>query len=84
MIVLLEDSEAWSLMMLMSAVAIDNADLSAEGKEAIRRFRSDCNEGSPALDKLTDEMNLALNSHLDKKFVRRVKTRGGRAESVRK
>lgn len=84
MIVLLEDAEAWSLMMLMSAVAIDNAELSPEGKEAIRRFRSDCREGSPSLEKLTDDMNLALNSHLDKKFVRRVKSRGGRAESVRK
>ena len=84
MIVLLEEAEAWSLMMLLSAIAIDNADLSLEGKEAIRRFRSDCREGSSSLEKLTDDMNLAINSHLDKKFVRRVKSRGGRAESVRK
>ena len=45
MIVLLEEQESWSLMMLVSAVAIDNADISFEGKEAIRRWRSDHQEG---------------------------------------
>jgi hypothetical protein len=84
MIVLLEEPESWSLMMLMSAVAIDNADLSNEGKEAIRRWRSDCREGSDALDTLTDGINAALNQHIDKKFTRRVKSRGQRAATVRK
>ena len=41
MIVMLEEAEAWSLMMLVSAVAVDSADLSNEGKDAIRRWRSD-------------------------------------------
>lgn len=84
MIVLLEESEAWSLMMLVSAVAIDNADISEEGKAAIRSWRSDRNEGSPALGKLTDDLNKAINAHLDAKFWRRVKTAGGRADTVRK
>ena len=84
MIVLLEEPEAWSLMMLMSAIAIDNAELSNEGKEAIRRWRSECREGSDLLDKLTDGINAALNQHIDKKFTRRVKSRGGRAATVRK
>jgi hypothetical protein len=84
MIILLEDSEAWSLMMLMSAIAVDNAELSPEGKEAIRRWRTECREGSEALAKLTDDMNAALNAHVDKKFMRRVKSRGGRAATVRK
>ena len=84
MIVLLEEPEAWSLMMLASAVAVDNADLSDEGKEAIRRWRSDRNEKSPGLQKLTDDLNKAMNAHLDAKFLRRVKLTGGRAETVRK
>ncbi|MEX0781686.1 MAG: hypothetical protein WD557_03480 [Dehalococcoidia bacterium] len=84
MIVLLEETESWSLMMLMSAIAIDNAELSNEGKEAIRRWRSECGEGSDALDRLTEAINGSLNSHIDKKFLRRVKSRGGRAETVRK
>jgi hypothetical protein len=84
MIVLLEENEAWSLMMLMSAIAIDNAELSNEGKEAIRKWRSDCREGSASLEKLTESINGALNAHIDKKFLRRVKSRGQRAETVRK
>ena len=76
MIVLLEEPEAWSLMMLVSAVAIDNADISPEGKEAIKRWRTDRNEGSGALGELTEELNKAMNAHLDTKFYRRVKSRG--------
>ena len=83
MIVMLEEAEAWSLMMLVSAIAVDNADLSNEGKEAIRRWRSDCGEGTPVLGKLTDELNRAMNAHLDAKFLRRVKS-GGRYETVKK
>jgi len=84
MIVLLEEPEAWSLMMLVSAVAIDNADISEEGKEAIKRWRSDRNEQSPELKKLTEDLNVALNAHIDAKFMRRVQTRGKRTEVVRK
>ncbi len=84
MIVLLEEPEAWSLMMLISAVAVDNADLTEEGKEAIRRWRSDRAEGTPMLAELTDELNDGVNEHLDKKFMRRVKTRGMRSATVRK
>ncbi|MCK9517554.1 MAG: hypothetical protein M0R74_00795 [Dehalococcoidia bacterium] len=83
MIVFLEEPEAWSLMMLVSAVAIDNADISEEGKEAIRRWRSDRNEESAELEELTDAINAAINAHLDTKFTRRVKNRG-RFETVRK
>jgi len=76
MFVLLEEPEAWSLMMVTSAVAIDNADLSEEAKELIRRWRSDRPESSPEIAKLTDDLNKAMNKHLDAKFQRRVKSRG--------
>jgi hypothetical protein len=76
MIVLLEEPEAWSLMMLVSAVAIDSADISEAGKEAIKRWRSDRPESSPEMQKLTEDINKALNAHLDTKFLRRVKNRG--------
>ena len=84
MIVLLEEPEVWSLMMLASSIAVDNADLSDEGKEAVRIWRSELREGSPLLADLTDKINDALYGHLDEKFTRRVKTRGKRAESVRR
>ena len=83
MIVMLEEPEAWSLMMLVSAVAVDNADISDAGKEAIRRWRSDRPEGSSELQALTDDLNKALNSHIDSKFLRRVKSKG-RYETVKK
>jgi hypothetical protein len=76
MFVLLDEPEAWSLMMLISAVAVDNADLSDEGKEAIRRWRSERGEGSPLLADLTEELNRALNAHIDAQFTRRVKSKG--------
>jgi hypothetical protein len=81
MIVLLQEPEAWSLMMLVSAVAIDNADISDEAKEAIRRWRSDHNEKSEELKELVDTLNVAMNAHIDSKFIRRVKSRGRRAEN---
>jgi ArsR family metal-binding transcriptional regulator len=76
MIVLFEAAETWSLMMLASAIAIDNAEISEDGKEAIRRWRSDRNEASTELQQLTDAINKALNSHLDAKMLRRVKSSG--------
>ena len=84
MIVLFEEPEAWSLMMLVSAVAIDNADLSEEAKDQIRAWRSQRNEASPELKDLAEDINVALNSHIDSKFIRRVKSRGKRAENVRR
>jgi hypothetical protein len=76
MILLLEPPETWSLMLLATAVAIDNADLSPEGKEAIRRWRSDRPETSDEIAALTDEVNKSMNAHIEAKFFRRVKSTG--------
>jgi hypothetical protein len=84
MFVLLEEPEAWSLMMLASAIAIDNAGLSPEGVEAIRKWRSEMNERHADMQALTDAVNRALDARIDAKFMRRIKTRGSRAETVRK
>jgi hypothetical protein len=84
MIVFLEEPEAWSLMMLLTAVAVDNAELSDDGREAIRRWRADRRENSAELQELTDALNDALNAHIDSKFMRRIKTRGSRADTVKR
>ncbi|HEY5477773.1 MAG TPA: hypothetical protein VIK11_13800 [Tepidiformaceae bacterium] len=84
MIVLLEEPEAWSLMMLVSALAVDNADISTEGKEAIRKWRSERSETSAEIKKLTDAVNTSLNRHIEASFMRRVKMAGGRADTVKK
>lgn len=83
MIVMLEEPEAWSLMMLISAIATDNSGISEEGKDAVRRWRSDRNEASAELATLTDDLNLGLNKHIDAKFMRRVKKKGGWYETVK-
>ncbi len=83
MIVLLEEPEAWSLMMLVSAVAMDNAEISNEARDHIRHWRGERPESSPEMEKLTEAINKALNSRLDAKFMRRVKNRGW-YETVRK
>ena len=83
MIVLFEEPETWSLMMLVSSVAIDNAEISEEGKEALRRWRGERVEASPQIEKLTEDVNKALNAQLDRKFMRRIKSRGW-YETVRK
>jgi hypothetical protein len=83
MIVLFEEPETWSLMMLVSSVAIDNAEISEEGKEAIRKWRNERRETSPEVEALTIDLNKALNAYLDAKFMRRVKNRGW-YETVRK
>jgi uncharacterized FlaG/YvyC family protein len=69
-------------MMLVSALAIDNAEISEEGQEAIRRWRSELQETSEEMAELTEAINKAINSHLDAKFLRRVKSRG-RYETTR-
>ncbi len=84
MIVLLEEPEAWSLMMLVSAFVVDNADISNEGKEAIRHWRSERPEESAPMQKLTDAINTSLNRHIEASFMRRVKMSGGRADTVKK
>ncbi len=82
MILFLEESEAWSVMMLVSAVAMDNADISEKSKTAIKRWRSDRKEDTPDLAELTDTLSDALNKHADQKFMRRIK--GARHETVRR
>lgn len=84
MIILLEEPEAWSLMMLISSIAADNAELSDDGRELVRRWRSDHKEGTPEMAKLTDDLNVAMNAHIESKFIRRVKTQGNRAASVKR
>lgn len=84
MIVLLEEPESWSLMMLVSSQVIDNAGISEEAKEAIRKWRAACNEKSAEMAKITDGLNGSLNARIDAKFMRRIKSTGYRAETVRK
>ena len=76
MYVYLESDEAWSLMTTVVAAILDNAELSDEGKAAIKEWRSDRADGTVEMDDLMDELNETLNGALEEKFTRRIRRKG--------
>ena len=65
--VILEPDESWSLMTVIASYVIDNAGLSQEGKQRVRRWRSDRAQGTPAMDDLSIAINAALGNYLDER-----------------
>ncbi len=56
--------EAWSLMSLVVSQVLDGVELSDGGREAIKKWRTDHEEGSVVMRTLADEMNAALESSI--------------------
>ncbi len=80
--VILEPDEAWSVMTLVISQVLDNVELSADGRTAVRRWRTDHPEGGAAMEKLAESMNEALSGVLDER-TRRLLRRKGRYLSTR-
>ena len=80
--IILEVDEAWSLMTVITSHAIDKSDLSKEGKQAVRRWRTDRASGTVEMDQLAIAMNEALGTHLNEKTARMIRQKG-RYQSVR-
>jgi hypothetical protein len=74
--VVLETDEAWSLMSVITAYAIDHGGLSADGKAKARRWRSDRALGTVEMDGLAEAINQALGTYLDEKTTRMIRRRG--------
>jgi hypothetical protein len=74
--VVLETDEAWSLMSVVTSFVIDRAGLSADGKAAVKRWRSDRAVGTMVMDALAEAVNEALGTYLDEKTRRMVRRRG--------
>ena len=74
--VILETDEAWSIMMLCVSQVLDQADLSDEAKNAIRRWRSERADGTGEMSELTVTMNEALGSVLDERTTRLIRRKG--------
>jgi hypothetical protein len=74
--VIFDNDETWSLMSLMVSQIIDKADLSSDGKAAVRRWRTDHAEGTVDLADLTVEFNEAIGSTLDEKTTKLIRRRG--------
>jgi hypothetical protein len=74
--VIFDNDETWSLMSLMVSQIIDKADLSSDGKAAVRRWRTDRAEGTVELADLTVDFNEAIGSTLDDKTTKLIRRRG--------
>ncbi|HEV8574089.1 MAG TPA: hypothetical protein VGR43_05205 [Dehalococcoidia bacterium] len=80
--IILEVDEAWSLMSVITSYVIDKSGVSQDGKQAIRRWRTDHASGNVEMDQLTMGMNEALGTYLDEKTARMIRQKG-RYQSVR-
>ncbi len=74
--VILEPDEAWSIMTLVVAQVLDQVELSDEGKAAIRRWRSERNEGTVEVADLTVSLNEVLGTTLDERTTRLIRRKG--------
>jgi hypothetical protein len=74
--IVLEPDEAWSIMTLVVAQVLDHADLSDDGRAAVRRWRSDRAQGTAEMADLTIGMNEALGTLLDERTTRQIRRRG--------
>ena len=74
--IILETDEAWSLMTLIVSQLIDRAGASAEGKAALRRWRTGRAVGTVEMDDLALALNEALGNTIDEKTTRMVRRRG--------
>ena len=74
--VVLETDEAWSLMTLVSAYVIDHSGISQDGKQKVRRWRTDRAEGTVEMDGLAVAINESLGTFIDEKMSRLVRKKG--------
>lgn len=73
---ILDVDEAWSVMTLVVSQVLDNVALSPEGRTAIRKWRTDHNEGTVEMDELTVGVNEVLGTTLDEKTTRLIRRKG--------
>jgi hypothetical protein len=74
--VILETDEAWSIMSLVVSQVLDQVDLSDEARAALRRWRSDHNDGTAEMSDLTVTLNEALGTVLDERTTRLIRRKG--------
>ncbi len=80
--IILELDEAWSLMSTITSYLIDKSGVSQDGKQVVRRWRTDRASGTVEMNRLAIALNEALCTYLDDKTARMVRQKG-RYQSVR-
>jgi hypothetical protein len=74
--IIIQNDEAWSLMTVITSHMIDNAGLSAEGKAAVRQWRTAHDRDSAGTADLTEAMNAALGGYIADRTNRTVRKKG--------
>jgi len=74
--IVMETDEAWSLMSTITSYIIDKSGVSHDGKQSIRKWRTERAVGTVEMDDLTISMNQALGTFVDEKMTRRIRQRG--------
>ncbi len=74
--IVMETDEANSLMSVITSYVIDHAGLSADGKQRIRKWRTDRALGLPQMDALAVVMNAALGAYIEEVTDRQVRRKG--------
>lgn len=74
--IILDTDEAWSIMSLVVSQVLDQAELSDEGKAALRKWRTEHNEGTAEMSDLTVTMNETLGTVMDEQTTRLVRRQG--------
>jgi len=74
--VILESDEAWSIMTLVVSQVLDQVDLSDEARAALRKWRTERNDGTGEMSDLTISMNEILGTVLDERTTRLIRRKG--------
>jgi len=73
---ILEEDEAWSIMMVVVSQVLDGVELSDKGRAAVRKWRTDHAEGAEAMQLLAEELNEALGNVIDEQTRKLIRRKG--------
>jgi hypothetical protein len=73
--VILDETESWSVMSLITSLVVDQVELSDEGVAAIREWRNALEEGSPEMLAFAEGLNEALGNKLDDEMRKTIRRR---------
>jgi hypothetical protein len=73
---ILESDEASSLMTVITSFVIDRSGISQDANQAVRRWRSEHEKGSPSMDDLAVAMNEAIGAYIDDRTNRMIRRKG--------
>lgn len=74
--IVMEPDEANSLMSVITSYVIDRAGLSQDGKQRVRKWRTDRPVGSTGMAAVAVAMNEAIGAYIEEKTDRQVRRKG--------